>query len=341
MHKIQNASYTLRGLAILAIILHNFCHWLPNSVQANEYVWSIDNAFMFMQSLTNDISKFPINLISHYGHYGVSVFLFLSGFFLCKKYDCEKNVDKVQFIMKHAKKLWKLLLPGIFVYFVVCLCFKVPSFSLNQLFITVTFLVNLHPHRTFILGPWWWFSLMMQFYFLYIFLYHNRSNKSIVLFTALCFLFQLGVTIYNWNTLAIEPTLSSYIHYNFFCSVLPFSFGIFCARKKINWIFHHATLGISLAIVLLSSFNVFLWTIAPLAASIVFLGINSFICKNLFCKKCLCWLGNLSAWIFVLHPIIRQFVIFKFSTYTSIFVYILITLLSSYMMNKLIKWIKL
>ena len=36
----------MRGVAILAIMLHNYCHWLKGIVRENEYTWQ---AFKFDQ----------------------------------------------------------------------------------------------------------------------------------------------------------------------------------------------------------------------------------------------------------------------------------------------------
>ena len=34
----------LRGVAILGIVLHNYCHWLPGIVRENEYLFRASNA---------------------------------------------------------------------------------------------------------------------------------------------------------------------------------------------------------------------------------------------------------------------------------------------------------
>lgn len=70
----------LKGIAILLVIMHNYCHEFSFAVEANEFIWIKDNITLFNHhplSLDN-------NLIDHAfsfgGHYGVVLFLFVSGY---------------------------------------------------------------------------------------------------------------------------------------------------------------------------------------------------------------------------------------------------------------------
>ena len=58
----------LKGIAILMIVLHNFCHHLPLSVTENEYTFS---PLRFQQLCRYIIDGGPhvvLNTISHFGH---------------------------------------------------------------------------------------------------------------------------------------------------------------------------------------------------------------------------------------------------------------------------------
>ena len=81
----------MRGIAIMAIMLHNYCHWLNFAVKENEYQFHSDRAAAFWQSLTTPDGMLPIQLLSFLGHYGVPVFLFLSGYGLVLKYERENE----------------------------------------------------------------------------------------------------------------------------------------------------------------------------------------------------------------------------------------------------------
>ena len=69
----------LRGIAIIGIFLHNYCHWLRPVVQENEYQYFKHNVDWFYQVLHSHwTGLIPFHILSFFGHYGVPVFLFLS-----------------------------------------------------------------------------------------------------------------------------------------------------------------------------------------------------------------------------------------------------------------------
>ena len=46
----KTESQAMRGIAILAIVQHNYCHWLGKMVQENEYQFSVRNVRRLMVS---------------------------------------------------------------------------------------------------------------------------------------------------------------------------------------------------------------------------------------------------------------------------------------------------
>ena len=77
----------LRGLAIIGIFLHNYCHWLPGIVRENEYQFFQRNVDGLGRVISNPDWLLPMHIVSFFGHYGVPLFFFLSGFGLVKKYE--------------------------------------------------------------------------------------------------------------------------------------------------------------------------------------------------------------------------------------------------------------
>ena len=77
----------LRGLAILGIMLHNYCHWLRLAVKENEFTFTSANNERLLDVLGTPDWNLPVHLLSYFGHYGVPVFFFLSGYGLVKKYE--------------------------------------------------------------------------------------------------------------------------------------------------------------------------------------------------------------------------------------------------------------
>lgn len=77
----------MRGLAILAIVLHNYTHWLGPMVKENEYTFSWHNVERLFAELSHPSWDIIAHLFSFFGHYGVPVFVFLSAYGLVMKYE--------------------------------------------------------------------------------------------------------------------------------------------------------------------------------------------------------------------------------------------------------------
>ena len=161
----------LKGLAILCIAIHNFCHWLPMAVHENEYVFRLEDSFKLLHYVENFRPHVLLNVFSHFGHYGVPVFLFLSGYGLVCKYERSTPGGLMadapspalpagaQFVRTHIVKLWQLMLPALLLFVITQFAFrgsfeKEWSWALRL----VTFTANLFPTVNMILGPWWFFS---------------------------------------------------------------------------------------------------------------------------------------------------------------------------------------
>ena len=109
----------LRGVAIIGIFLHNFCHWLSPIVKENEYTFVRHNVDVLNQVLSHPDIYLPVHLLSFFGHYGVPVFLFLSAYGLVKKYeapaipgDGSRVPGRWQFVRYHYLKLLKMMIVG-------------------------------------------------------------------------------------------------------------------------------------------------------------------------------------------------------------------------------------
>ena len=124
-----NEVFVLKGIAILLIILHNFSHRLPGTVQENQHFFLAERFDQMVSVLTNGGPNLLINLLSHYGHYGVAIFVFLCGYGLAIKYTRETtDISFAAFSLKHAKKLWLLMLPLLLPHFLF-MCIKKPVIS--------------------------------------------------------------------------------------------------------------------------------------------------------------------------------------------------------------------
>ena len=103
----------LRGIAILGIFLHNYLHWLKPMIKENEYQFHQANVDGMMERIMSPSWDILLQFFSFFGHYGVPVFLFLSGYGLVLKYENAGQTasggdtvrDVWQFIRQHFMKL--------------------------------------------------------------------------------------------------------------------------------------------------------------------------------------------------------------------------------------------
>ena len=291
----------LKGLAILCIAIHNFCHWLPMAVHENEYVFRLEDSFKLLHYVENFRPHVLLNVFSHFGHYGVPVFLFLSGYGLVCKYERSTPGGLMadapspaaggsspalpagaQFVRTHIVKLWQLMLPALLLFVITQFAFrgsfeKEWSWALRL----VTFTANLFPTVNMILGPWWFFSLILQCYLLYRFVFaRRRSSEWLWGVTALTLLVQMGLYAtdfhFKWNGETVYAL--EYYRYNAPGHLLAFAFGLEAARRQ--WTF---PLGTVPWIQLLRRSKV-LYTYAAA-------------------------LGGVSAAVFAFHPIVRHYLI--------------------------------
>ena len=314
----------LRGLAIIGIFLHNYCHWLRPVVKENEYQYfqrNVDGLYQVLQGSWNEL--FFFHILSFFGHYGVPVFLFLSAYGLTMKYEkraivtptnnqyTERKLPLFGFIKYHWLKLFRMMIVG-FVAFTM-----VDAMTIDQHHYKVMDIIgqmglfnNLLPHPDDIIwpGPYWFFGLMIQLYIVYrLLLYHRHWAWNMTLIV-LCFAIQIACDP--------ESDALNRWRYNFVGGMLPFCAGLLYARYVCPWSTATNLVAFILSVfaIVLMSFSYLTWYFVPLAvciASITFVKILSRLeaiidCKNLSLMNILSWVGSISAALFVCHPITRK-----------------------------------
>jgi peptidoglycan/LPS O-acetylase OafA/YrhL len=158
-------SNSMRGVAILFIVLHNLIHHIV-PVKENEFAYTGSFFQEFMDSLWNGDS-FLMNVFSFLGWYGVVIFLFLSGYGLVKKY--EGNVQEVSFwvFTKHMYlKLFTLMLIPYLLYILIEYVVHKGSVTYEAFIYHISFLSNLWPQEI-SPGVYWYLGLIMQLYICY------------------------------------------------------------------------------------------------------------------------------------------------------------------------------
>lgn len=341
-HLSRRECSALRGIAILGIVLHNYCHWLGMAVKENEYTFTMSKADGIAHAIMNPSWDLPVHLLSFFGHYGVPVFLFLSAYGLTMKYEIGGAEDKAwRFIKTHFIKLFSMMIVGFAAF--TMLDRITPGPHHYQLLDVVTQLLlvnNLMPDPDHVIwpGPYWFFGLMMQLYVVYRLFLYKRHWGITVAFILICTLLQA--------LCSPEGDTLNRLRYNFIGGMLPFGLGLLYGRlaetkweDKMRWKpdTRHvkiicATFAVLflLALVYYWSFDFQSWLWVPMAVCLLCVLVVKILPAK--ANDLLAWVGGISSAMFVCHPITRKIFIpisRQGDTYTGLLLYMAATIVLS------------
>lgn len=332
----------MRGIAILAIVLHNYCHFIGKIVKENEYQFFTSNNDRLWNAITNPDELLPVHLLSYFGHYGVPVFLFLSGLGLVKKYEQGDNkVSTLPFVRYNYLKLLRMLIVG-FSLFIIVDILTPGRFHFHWYNVVAQLLMYINvlpePDRIIWPGIYWFFGLMIQLYIVYRVLLYRQKNLWVIALIAGCWLLQVFCDP--------EGETLNRLRYNFIGGMLPFGLGILFARvffdklssqaERPRWEYFAALL-LSTALIVAMSFWYQSWFFIP-----VFIIIGTIALVKVMPKwmlSVITWVGSLSAAMFVAHPIARKLFItvaWKHDIYDGLILYIIATIALSWAVKQLI-----
>ena len=346
----RNECSAMRGIAILAIMLHNYCHFIGKIVKENEYRFYDFNNNRLLQVLDNPDELLPVHLLSYFGHYGVPVFLFLSGFGLVRKYESAQASPKaLPFLRYHYLKLLKMLIVG-FVFFLIVDMLTPGRFAFHWYNVLAQLLmyINVLPDPNKIIWPgiYWFFGLMMELYIVYRLLFYRRSSWIAVALIVVCWLLQAFCDP--------EGDTLNRLRYNCIGGMLPFGLGIIAARVRtlrtgsttptdsayapygpILWLL---VFILSVALVFAMSFNFYTWLLwIPV---FIILGTIALVkAMPKWMLSIVTWFGSISAAMFVAHPIARKLFItvaWKQDIYDGLMLYIIAVIALSWAVKLLI-----
>ena len=350
----------MRGIAILAIVLHNYCHFIGKIVKENEYMYHEVNNDRLWFVLTNPDELLPVHLLSYFGHYGVPVFLFLSGFGLVKKYETSPDPSKGGeglrtegawqallpfgeagrgFILYHYLKLLRMLIVG-FVLFLVVDAVTPGRFAFHwdNVLAQLLMYINVLPEPDKIIWPgiYWFFGLMMELYIVYRLLLYRRQAWLVVGLIVVCWLLQVFC----------DPdgeTLNR-LRYNCIGGMLPFGAGILFARyggrcslwPSSRWLWL-AIAVVAVALTVLMSFSFQTWFWIPLVIIIGTIALVKVVPGLVL--QVLVWFGAVSAAMFVTHPVARKLFItvaWRQDIYDGLMLYVVVVIALSWAVKQII-----
>lgn len=316
----------LRGIAIVGIVLHNYCHWLRPIVKENEYQFNQHNVDWFNHVMANGFNERTFfHLLSFFGHYGVPIFLFLSAYGLVMKYEGVKTQNlpdsgstnepnALSFLRYHWLKLFRMMIVGFAAFVLVdAMTEGQHHYEVIDIAAQMGLFNNLLPNPDDIIwpGPYWFFGLMLQLYIVYRLFLYRKGWTWVVAFIAVCTIIELlcdpnGEPLNRWR-------------YNFVGGMLPFGLGLLYAKymRNVSLRIYGATFIVSLLLIRFGSNHFFTWLFVPMfvcSASVSFVKLlsywNTHYPKYTFgIAKTFDWLGVISAALFISHPITRKIII--------------------------------
>ena len=334
----------MKGIAILGIMLHNYCHWLKDIVRENEFTWRQLRCDRLLEVLQQPDELLPMHLFSFFGHYGVTVFLFLSGFGLVMKYERSPlpEVGIWRFLRYNYLKLFRILVVG-FVLFVMldAITPAMHRYKASEVVAILGMYVNFleHPAQVIWPGPYWYFSVTLQLYLLYRLVFYRWRHWSVVVaLMAGCWIWQL---CYCDDMVTLER-----LRYNLVGGLLPFGMGLLAARsEKLKEMCGKLRLPLYAVLFMLSILFAFyfsllspqMWLWVPALAVVGTMALVKLMPQWLM--PSVVWLGTISAAIFVMHPLVRKIFIrpyLQYDQYAGLLLFIVATLLVSWLVKKII-----
>lgn len=318
---------TLRCIAIVSIMLHNFAHKLPDAAPENEFSFSLEHYEYFWDSVFG--KDFLIQIFSFFGHLGVPVFVFLTGYGLARKYDGMERLEWKTFLYNHWKKMFIPLVVGTFAYLMVMFVMEGHLVcSVPRIVVQCSMLLSFISPMHLLPMPYWYLGMTMQLYIIYVLLVHKRTIKPLLLLAIVSLIFMACFVNY--------PRVVVLSKFNCVGWLAPLCMGIAYSRYQSKCHVERGikligTLGITLLLVLVCGFNFITWLLIPLFIVVLSVGVVKYIPVCL--QQKMDSLGRNSLYLLIVHPITRELIIPLVSCLgggISLFVYMCITVVVVY-----------
>ena len=302
----------IKALAILMIVAHNYFHQVKPFPGENEMAFHAETFWkMVFQIAEHPFDAFhPI--ASFFGHYGVHIFLFMSGYGLTKK--------ALGYVQKHGgiswTDLWKvslnqiakivsLTLVGVSI---LCLYKYIAWGTLpdaeffTKYLVFLTFTENLRPGDFgYFVSVWWFMALIVQFYLLFPIIFKGLSRHAYLTLSIGVVCQLLAVSIY-------EPLLEQHVlvYATPLGQMFLFMLGGYLAmgRRLSRWIVLPLVVVLPLTFIDPNFFH-----LSFVAVTVFLMLAYGLLRERLIASKTLLWIGGMSMFIYIVHGDLRWQVI--------------------------------
>jgi len=332
-----------KGIGIIMIIFHNFFHWLTPITKENEFSYNYENFERFIENITYNPSDFIQYISSYFGHYGVQLFIFCSGYGLAIIYSNKKEIIYIDFIKKRLMKLYPVFTIAlgaflIYNYIIFNVDFTLQSFT--DLILRYLLIANLIPGKIFVIsGPFWFYSMIFQLYLCFPLIIKLNKKYKYSLWWIILTAYLITICTNNYF---VSIQLSLY--YNFIANLPVFIFGIILALKQINLSINKTVYCIlSILLFFLGQFNEYIWYFSQITFSIFIIEILCYALKkasNTTFSRFIIHIGYMSMYIFAISGFLRSpwvYLVNKSSNMTISTLYVILYLVIVYIGAVVIK----
>lgn len=329
----------LKGVGILLIATHNLAHCLgATGYDCNEFNFEQESTDALFHFLLHPGQSILIQLSTLLGYCGIYAFLFISAFGLVRKY--EQGTTKMPaphiFVWQHYTKLFKLmffaLISAILAVWLVNSS-KLPSISdcVAQALMVTNWLKP--PYSHVFPGPYWFFGLMIELYIIYRLVLYVPRDGAAWRKWLLPLLF-IAATVTPQIVLCNAGCEMIYMRYNFFVAGLTFSAGLLVARyggipRMGKWAWAGVFAVASVAFILMQATPV-TWILSSLVVTVAMIALVKTFSATVM--RPFVWVGGISSFLFVIHPVIRTFALYfgnGISNHLLVLIYTIVAILAA------------
>lgn len=292
----------LKGLAISAIVLHNFFH-VVSPVRQNEFTFDPARFSLFLETVRQPALAIQ-SFFSFFGHFGVQVFIFISAFGLARSH-WEDPARWTTFMAGRVRKMFPIFGIIILLWAFVRAIQLGPALFLEKMGLQLALMfVGLSPFLPGYglppIGPWWFVPFIIQFYAIWPLLRKLTMKfgwPGLLALSVLC----IAVTwvanpvLAHWQINLLETPIGRMPNICFGILAARYSFGIKTPAAMV-----------AVVILLLGSRYAFLWPFTFLAALTVAVWLYMALRETLRESPVLAMIGHYSAIIFMVNGIVRN-----------------------------------
>jgi peptidoglycan/LPS O-acetylase OafA/YrhL len=293
----------MRGLAITAIVFHNYFHLVSYSVNENEFTFDPARFWNLVKALGDPVLAVQ-GMFSFFGHFGVQVFVFLSAFGLAKSH-WDDDASWGRFLWGRIRKLYPVIglviLPWLIQETATHWQWSLLREDCVRLFWTLAGVSNLLVLHKKVppIGPWWFIPFIVQFYAFWPLMRRfsirfGRGGLIALSMLSPVLVYFVDPFLRNWSANLIKTPAA---HLPEVC------LGIIAARYPMR-LGARMVLPSCLAVVLGSMYRA-IWPLSFVAALILFLAIYQGMRKMLRASRSLAWIGQHALLIFLVNGIVR------------------------------------